>query len=194
MFGSVTESSGTITCKDSSNNTLLTLVKSGGGTSFTVTAYASASLSNATTWSYGTSSSQVVLTYAYSCANGVMIRFDGSQYAATVLIAKANTTGKLIIAYPSSLNTPANVYKTFYSVSWGDVAPLSTFSISTNSRNQDAVFPFVSCCDTGAQSYTPDAGAILSGQYYGMGFGKIILDDNVWLTNGYWCIRDGAAA
>lgn len=176
LFDSVTLDDSTVTCKDADGNTLVTFAKSGNST--TVTLYASASVSNSVTHSSSTP------TYGYSCSNGLLIQSGSGNYAGYDLITKTNNDKIAIVSSsaPSATNGCA--------IAWGDAAPLSNFQYSENTRNQTIVCPFATNSDEGTVSYTPNAGYMPFGQYYGMGYGKIVMDGVTYLTNGHWVIKD----
>ena len=194
LFDAVTNENSTIICKDADGNTLLSIaVPTAANGNVVVTAFASASVSKAVTWSYYKSGSiGVHFTYAYACTNGVIIALQnamGNDYYAAVLISK-NNQGIPVIVLCDAIAPTANAYRTFWAVSWGDVAPLSTFNFTVNSRSQTTVVPFMSNNDISASSYTPNAGYIPVGQYYNMGYGTLVIDGTDYLANGYWAIRD----
>lgn len=189
LFDSVVVSGSTITCKDADENTLLTFSRA--SQTMTITAYASASASKYVQYNYGTSSTQVTISYGYACANGVMLQFSGMNYKACVMIAKTNN-GEIVTVMSNSESV--NSYTVVWCVAWGDVAPFTNFTFTAHERNQTVIAPFASCANIGDVSYTDKAGYIPYGQYYNSGYGTLSIGEDTWLTNGYWCIKDGGDA
>jgi len=189
FFGSVEYDSGTntVTMKDSDNNVLATF---SGNKTFTayVDATNNASKQFTTAANYG-------IHTAYKCANGILLKFSGLtsgyvSYMAHILIAKTNNN-KLAFIF-SNTNAVANdiAYKQFYCVAWGDSTDIAAQEMGANGNNQTLMIPFVSGAEDGETSYTTDAYYLLYAQFYAMGYGKLNGDGAVYLTNGYWAIKD----
>lgn len=189
LFGSVEVNERTVTCKDSESNTLLTF--SVASSAMTITAYANSSVSKEIQYPYGSSSTQVIITYGYACTNGVMLQFSGMNYAACVLITKTNSGGVAIVMSDSTISNRKPYTDAVWCVAWGDVSPFASFTFTTNERNQTVISPFVTCAGINNASYTDKAGFIPIGQYYSSGYGTLSIDGTAWLTNGYWAIEDG---
>lgn len=195
LFDSVTAESDTITCKDSDNNTLLVIAPAGSGYyGHQITAYASSSVSilaNLKNNSYDT-----YFIDGYSCANGVILRYGATgstSYNACLLITKTNNDAVAVVVSSSATTIPA-AYTSFYSVAWGDTAPINAFTTAANAQNQTMLVPFSTNANEGLQSYTPNAGFMISGQLYSLGYGKATIGSGTYITNGYWAIKDGAAS
>lgn len=179
LFDSVTLDGTTVICKDADDNTLVTFNKPSG--TATVTIYASAAVSQAVT--HDSSPFQ----YGYSCANGILLAsaVTSSNYTMYILITKTNNNKVVTVA-----NSSRGYASSFYAIAWGDVAPLSSMSFARNTKNQTCITPFISDADMDAVSYTPNAGYMTAFQNSGMGYGKFTFDGAIWLTNGYWAIKD----
>jgi hypothetical protein len=195
LFGSVTYSGSTVTCKDDNENTVCIISDVGGSlTSTSITVYydgGESSASGGNTWSQN----YTHISYAYKCANGVIIQIaNGSDTEiACILLTKTNR-GKICTVFSYQSSTDASRYTTFHCISFDDVAPISTITLAANQKNQTSVTSFLSNNDLNASSYTPDAGFVLFGQNYTMGYGSLTMGGEIWLTNGYWAVRDGAAS
>ena len=192
LFASVTTESSTVTCKDADDNTLLTITKNSSGD--TITAYASSSVSKSAT--YYTSSYNTYFIEGFACANGVILRYGATgttSYNACLLITKTNNN-KTAIVFSSSMTTIPAAYTSFYAVAWGDTAPISAYTTAANAQNQTMLVPFSTNANEGLQSYTPNAGFMISGQLYSLGYGKATIGSGTYITNGYWAIKDGAAS
>lgn len=176
LFDSVTLDDSTVTCQDADGNTLVTFAKNGNQA--TVTLYASASVSQSI------SHQSAPFTYGYSCSNGLLLQSSSGNYAGYELITKTNNDKIAIVSSSTASATNA------YAIAWGDAAPLSNFQYTENVRNQTIVCPFATNSAEGTVSYTPNAGFMPFGQYYNMGYGKIIIDGVTYLTNGHWVIKD----
>ena len=124
------------------------------------------------------------LAYAYVCSFGVMLQF-GLNYGnpGCILFSKTNQ-GKTAIVCCN------NLYTTIYRVAYGDVAQTNTLTFTPVTGNQTQLVPFCTDSQMNAVSYTPNAFYIPYGQYYTMGYGAIKIDNQTYLTNGYWAIKD----
>ena len=180
FFGSVTYDDDTtptsITVKDSDNNTLAVF------STYGITAYASASVSKETSWA------GYVMTYAYSCPNGVIINYTHYQgYYAYVMVTKASN-GAVAFVASSSSNNFINAQKTFTCVAWGDTEPLDTFSnISNFQSRQTILVPFPT---NSASNHTTNAFFTMFGPYYAIAYMEFTLDGQKYFTTGCWAIRD----
>lgn len=184
MFGSVTHVSSVITCKDSDNNTVFTIDHSASSTVMTV--YASNSVSQSI------SPSGAKPRYGYSCTNGLIISMQTSNsYRQYIAVARTNLDKlALVMSSSGSALSIENAAKSFYCVSFGDVAPLSTNTFTPLSKNQTQIVSFTTDSASGVVSYTPNAGYLSNAQYYNMGFGTLTINGDDYLTNGYWVIKD----
>lgn len=174
-FGDVMYESSTVTCKDSDGN-ILAKFENGKATAYI----------NDTT-SVGKQFSQVYVRAAYTCSNGIIIEYGSSSYQTMyVLITKTNND-KIAFIIPNTLVVGGN--SQVYCVAWGD-ENANIFTHGTNAANQTIMMPFGTRSVLGTPSYTPYAYTITYGQYYNSGVGSISIDGTVFLTNGYWAIKD----
>ena len=186
-FGSVVATSSTnIECYDSDGNTILIIHPATGNA---ITVYASE------TTSISLSNSEAInkITYAAACSHGCLLTFaSGSNGRMEVLITKSNNNITTIV-FRKGLD--GGQLSGFYCVAWGDIDPISYLSVTPiTTAQQTQIVPFVSNAPYGTISYTPDAFYIPVGQYYNMGIGQMTLNGNIYLTNGYWAIKDGAVS
>lgn len=190
LFGSVTESDGTVTCYDEDDNPVYVFTNIGNNRLSIQVYYNNGASSTYNNWSgYDTK-----VAYAYKCANGVLINVYsvyGWTYGA-VLLTKTNS-GKNCIVFSSNLAQDTSIYTAFKAIAYDDVAPINSTTLAPNNWNQTSVTSFLSNNDMNVTSFTPDAGFILYGENYDNGYGSLYMDGTIWLTNGYWAIRDGAA-
>lgn len=134
------------------------------------------------------------------CDNGIIL--DTSyNYNITrkfgALITKTNN-GKVacIFSYGGTTSTSDNaLYTQLQHVALGDSPTMSTTTTFTpESGNQTVITPFITNADVGGKSYTPSAGYMPAHSNYGSGLNKFLLGADMYITNGYWCIKDGGAA
>lgn len=194
LFGSVTGTSDAFTMTDVEGNTIL---RTQDGTSGYLRAYRSAegNYIQLATRSFFNNTMQVI-----ACDNGVILDgeiSDGSGYSRSfaMLFAKTNND-KIAIVFPSSLSTTAGQqYRNALNhIALGDSTTMSTTTTFTpESGNQTVITPFITNADVGGKSYTPSAGYMPAHSNYGSGLNKFLLGADTYITNGYWCIKDGGA-
>ena len=187
LFGSVAEAEGVVTCYDEDDNPVYVFTNIEGNRLSIQVYYNNGASSTYNNWSgYDTK-----VAYAYKCANGVLINVYsvyGWTYGA-VLLTKTNS-GKNCIVFSSNLAQDASIYTSFKAMAYDDAEPSPAMSFSNLAANQTQLVPFPTNCPFGAQSFTPNAGYMPVGQCYSMGYGKILLSEAEYVTNGYWAIRD----
>lgn len=134
------------------------------------------------------------------CDNGFMIKcktFDTSYNAKEFAALFAMTSNsKPAIIFPSALSSTANAQYTtgLNHVAFGDSATIATTTTFTpESAQQTVMTPFATNADVGDTSYTPNAFYMPMGQNYAQGMGKFLLGADTYITNGYWCIKDGGS-
>lgn len=197
IFKSVSYSSLILTATDADDNVVLEI--SNGNTAYfrayrTTSGYIQIALVN-----FPANSDTTIKLIG--CDNGFIIDMaidvEGNynrRFAA--LISKTNN-GKVAVVFPSAVSATANVqYKTsLQHVAFGDSATLSTTTTFTpESGQQSVIVPFATNTEVGDVSYTPDAGYMPMHSAYASGLGKFSLGSDIFITNGYWCIRDGGGA
>lgn len=166
----------TVTVKDSNNHTLAVF------STYGVTAYASASVSKETSWA------GYIMSYAYSCPNGVIIKLTHYQgYYAYIMVTKASNGAVAFVASTSNMDF-ITAQKTFTCVAWGDGDQLDTISnVSTFSNQQTILVTFPT---NSASNNTPNAFFTMFGSYYTMQYLKFTLGVQNYFTVGCWVIRD----
>ena len=137
------------------------------------------------------------------CDNGFMLSGkveDSSlnQKNFAFLCTKTNN-GKPAIIFQSDLSrSGANVYtQTLHHIAFGDTTSTTLFTTTTftpEAAQQTCMTPFITNADVGNVSYTPNARYLTAHSSYASGIGKMLLGTDTWITNGYWCIKDGGAA
>lgn len=132
------------------------------------------------------------------CDNGFMLvtRYGvngANRFAA--LFAKTNNGEPAIIFNRYGSATDNQVfYNGVKHVAFGDSPTMSTTTTFTpESGNQTVITPFITNADVGGKSYTPSAGYMPAHSNYGSGLNKFLLGADMYITNGYWCIKDGGA-
>lgn len=144
--------------------------------------------------------------YAYSCSNGIMLTSHRqSSYHSYVMITKTNLDKVAFIAsFSGSTATSKNHVTSVFALAYGDDGTLAMPTQADNTykptvitpliRNQSQLVPFVTYAEDGVISYTPNAGFFVYGQNYGSGDGsndgKILINGDLYITNGYWAIKD----
>ena len=189
-FGSVVAtSSTTLNCYDSDGNIVLIIHPGSSSSNNAITAYASETVSISLTNNEGISK----ITYAAVCSRGCLLTFSsGTNGRMEVLITKSNNNITTVV-FRKGLD--GGQLGGMYCVAWGDIDPISYLSVTPiTTAQQTQIVPFLSNAPYGTISYTPDAFYIPVGQYYGMGIGQLTLNGNIYLTNGYWAIKDGAVS
>ena len=188
FFKAVTYDNSTITCTDDDDNTILEI------TAGSVTAYRSATSSVAMTDGYATLFGVNNITLI-SCANGFMFETEYASNAkkAAVLVAKTNNDKTaFIFSIPESNSLTTQYYTDIHHVAWGDNTTIeTTTSFVPEAAQQTAIVKFATNANIGEVSNTRYAYYMPMNQNYASGIGKFVLNDDVYITNGYWAICDG---
>lgn len=139
-----------------------------------------------------------------ACDNGIIIdtvgyNSDGAGQTVRVgiLITKTNNDKVAIIfsCGEGDMRSTNYLYLKLRHAAIGDSTTMSTTTTFTpESGNQTVITPFVTNADVGGKSYTPSAGYMPAHSNYGSGLNKFLLGADMYITNGYWCIKDGGAA
>lgn len=190
-FNSVIKTSTVITCKDSDENTILTIAQT-NLSEWVWTAFA-----NAENNIVSGSNAPMRVYAAFKCTNGILFQLGnmdstGFQHKNSVIISKTNKgkTGIIFSDYASNNSTIAHTEYVNICV-WGDVVPLQKrvdFGAGLSDSHQTVMFPFTTHCSFEDISYFPNAFFIPVRQYNYTG--KITIDGKIYLTNGYWAIKD----
>lgn len=180
LFNSVEFANGTITCKNNDDTIVLTITKPDDYTwTFTV------SLVGSHTWEKTYESHG--LNYGYKCANGAFLVLnylsEGNMYS--VMITK-NNDGKVSFVFPDSYSNRSYVCSLTYS----DSLPITYYTVAQSVAEQTVLSPFITNAPAGTTSYTPDAFYIPFGEYVGRGYAKFTMNGKMYITDGYWAVRD----
>lgn len=190
FFKTVTYTSGTdsIACTDADDNTILE-IKDGNGN-----IYAYRATGNSIHMS---ESNQMLGGYrmdVIGCDNGFIIEnaLNNGSGQIDMLVTKTNNDKIAIIwGYSSSSKTTGRT-SGIQHVAWGDSETLATTTGFTPEAGQQTVLvPFVTNANIESISYTPDAFWISMNFNYNMGIGKFRMGGDMFISNGYWAIRDG---
>ena len=139
-----------------------------------------------------TSGKQFNIQKVISCDGGVLVICDYGGF----IITRSNNGGTVIIANSNNtINvTNANQFKWsgVSSITYGDdTSSNARLSFTGTEHTQTQMVPFITKCPYGDVSYTPDAFWIPFGEFYSVTSGRFIgPDDMVYITNGYWAVRD----
>ena len=192
LFGSVTGTSTTFTVTDTEGNIILETLD---GTSGYLRAYrAEGNYIQLATRSFFNNTMQVI-----ACDNGVILDGaisdgGGNSRSFAMIFAKTNND-KVAIIFPSALSSTANQqYKNALNhVALGDSTTIATTTTFTpEAGQQNCLVPFATNANIGDTSYTPYAYYLVMGTNYAMGIGKFEMGDSVYISNGYWAIREGS--
>ena len=126
---------------------------------------------------------------------GVSTQIGGGPYGFSFMATKTNN-GKVAILFPGTIAADAGLQYTtnLQHVAFGDSPTTATATTFTpESGNQTIITPFITNSDIGGKSYTPSAGYMPAHSNYGSGLNKFLLGADMYITNGYWCIKDGGA-
>lgn len=177
-FGEVTYENSVVTCKDSDGNILAKFENK------KVTAYTNDTTSASKDFTQQT----LYVRAAYTCSNGILIEYGATGYTTMhVLITKTNND-KIAFIIPNTLTVGGSC--SVFCIAWGD-ENANVFYHSTTQANQTILRNFGTRNVVGTASYTPNAYTVVEGQYYNIGVGEVTIDGTLYLTNGYWAIRDG---
>lgn len=204
IFKTVTYDSetGILTCTDDDDNTALAIKGGSTATSgqYYFRAYRTAAggyfYQNFNTFPNASGNGLDVI----ACYNGLICTAgttDTSGYGRTFcfMIAKTNNGKPAIIFGNQVANVEAACKENIAHIALGDSPTMATTTTFTpESGNQTVITPFITNADVGGKSYTPSAGYMPAHSNYGSGLNKFLLGADMYITNGYWCIKDGGAA
>lgn len=184
LFGSVTKSENTVTCKDGSNITLLTIDRANDISSdytWTLTAYIAGNNSVYRTYQ------MIKLAYGYNCTNGAILSFASGSSFISVVLSMTNRNS-LAIILPEGASEPT----TFYSIAYNDSFPVVEYEVSPSVSEQTVLSPFITNAPSGVASYTPNAFYIPFGEYVGRGYARFNMGGKEYVSDGYFAISDTA--
>lgn len=180
-FSTVTYSDYTVTAKNADNKVIFEW-DSGG-----IKVHKSDSVYD--TISFGTESSGDYT--CVKCDGGILIMTSGTHTNfANILITKTNNGVVAVIAGGAATRVAA-LTTNILSAARGDaedVTKLRSYTPSAENQTQFIMFPTYAKPDT--QSYTPNAYFMNTGQYYDLSYGKFMAGGVIFITNGYWAIKD----
>lgn len=192
MFKSVTYENSVIACFDDEDNKVLEISSVGG-------IYAYRAEGNSINFVPDDEGLGQYAIDLIACDNGIIVE---SGYYRT---SQVSNIGKVVLMITKTNNgVPAIIFSYLYNskvapyytdikhVAFGDSETLATTTTFTpESGQQVQIMPFSTNPIIGDISYTPDAGYMPMNSNYSSGIGKFEMGGSIWITNGYWCIRDG---
>ena len=188
FFGSVTYENDETKCYDDSGNLLLKISSVGG-------IYAYRAEGNSISFVPDTEGLGHYPIDLISCDNGIIMEsgyYISNTGKVVMMIAKTNNDVTAIIYSYLYSDKVTMYYTSIKHVAWGDSETLATTTTFTpESGQQVQIVPFSTNPKIGDISYTPDAGYMPMNSNYNSGIGKFEMGGSIWITNGYWCIRDG---
>ena len=133
------------------------------------------------------------------CDNGFILEaktgFD-KRYLLVLMCAKTNN-GKVAVVFASGDTSSRTTVlrSSIHHIARGDNPSLeTTTSFPSESAAQTVLTPFATNANICDVSYTPDAFYMPMHSAYSAGLGKFSLGSDIFITNGYWAIRDGGGA
>lgn len=188
LFKAVTYENSVIACFDDEDNKVLEISSIGG-------IYAYRAENNSINFEPDNTGLGTYAIDLIACDNGIIMEsgyYTGNNGKVVLMITKTNN-GALAIIFSylhSSKVTP--YYTNIKHVAFGDSETLATQTTFTPEDGQQVqIMPFSTNPKIGDISYTPDAGYMPMSSNYSSGIGKFEMGGSIWITNGYWCIRDG---
>lgn len=157
-------------------------------------AYASSSL-YAETW-FGGSSYPARIKNVYICDNGAIIEivatYNGNDtYWMPIRIVKTNDGRIAFVARrndSANVDTPSGYRDGIDCIAYGDVAPLSTMSISNRYDTHAAIVPMLTNCEAGIVSYTEKSG-FMTNSSQSTTVQVIEIAGDKYMTDGYFAIK-----
>ena len=199
LFDSVTLTDDTdLAIKDADGNTLCTFEFGGASADqvCVVTVYLDANTTTLPSEIYWTGT---VITSAYLCDNGAFIEFYRSAYNSRFPIIMAKTNhGKLAFLY-STQTQDATVgasilnYTAIRCVTWGDGATGGTKTDDGTVGNQTVLCRIPTQAKQLDISYLTDCYRISHAPVFAYRVKQIMINDTVYLTNGYYALKIGGA-
>lgn len=188
LFKSVTYESSVIKCYDDNDNLVLEI-----GSNGSIHAYRAEGSTISMNPDYtGIGANEIDLI---SCDNGFIIEnlYSTNKTGKIILLVSRTNNGVPAVIFSYMYNDKTKAYYTaIRHVAFGDSRTLATTTTFTpESGQQVQIMPFSTNPKIGDISYTPDAGYMPMNSNYNSGIGKFEMGGSVWITNGYWCIRDG---
>lgn len=157
-------------------------------------AYASESSYASTT--LGSTTYPARVKNVYVCDNGVIIEivgtYDGNDtYYLPIRIVKTNDDRLAFVSRRNdsvTVNTPSGHKDNIDCIAYGDVAPLSTISISNRYDTHAAIVPMLTNCEAGTVSYTEKSG-FMTNSSQSTTIQAIEIASDKYMTDGYFAIK-----
>lgn len=156
--------------------------------------YASESLYAET--SLGSSSYPARVKDVFICDNGVIIVLVGTfsnsdTYYLPIRIVKTNDGRFAFVSCrndSATVTTPSSYRNNIDCIAYGDVAPLSTMSISNRYDTHAAIVPMLTNCEAGTVSYTEKSG-FMTNSSQSTTIQAIEIAGDKYMTDGYFAIK-----
>ena len=195
----------TIETGDGSNHKLLVITDSEDNRLFElhiyidsigIEAYVYASSSLYANTGLGSSSYPARIKNVYICDNGAIIEivgtYNGSDaYYLPIRIVKTNDGRIAFVSCrnnSASVSTPSGYRDNIDCIAYGDVAPLSTMSISNRYDTHAAIVPMLTNCEAGTVSYTEKSG-FMTNSSQSTTVQVIEIAGDKYMTDGYFAIK-----
>ena len=199
LFASVTLTDDTdLTIKDANSNTLCTFEFQGTSTDqvCVVTVYPAANTAAIPSSAYWTGA---VISTAYLCDNGAYIEFyraaNNSRFP--IIMAKTNR-GRLAFLYSmandSSSGDASMNYTSIKCIAWGDETTGGLTTDAGIANNQTVLCRIPTQAKPLETSYLTDCYRISHAPAFSYRVKQIMINDKVYLTNGYYALEIGGAA
>lgn len=136
------------------------------------------------------------------CDNGFIIStivsdegtYSWNDYHLAILVTRTNNNKVAVIFTTGESDTAIGQVMThnIRHVAFGDSTTITTqTNYAAESAAQSVLTPFATNANIGDVSFTPDAFYMPMHSAYSASLGKFSLGSDIYITNGYWCIRDG---
>lgn len=134
--------------------------------------------------------------YAFECEHGIAFTpMQPGAYDTFNLVITKNSKGETTILHTNrfSGNTNTDTINALYgngvaAQGLSDVAPLKSFTFTRSEYELTTLVPFPCSSAQGDPAYTPDAFYMPHSQTTAPG--KLVMGGVVYLSNGYWCVKD----
>ena len=132
-------------------------------------------------------------TYTISKCNGGIMVIAGSEssHEMSLILTKTNNDVTAVIVGSGTSNRVSALTNGIGVAAWGDAEDATkTRTFYPSAQNQTQFVSFTTYAKPDTVSYTPKAFYLPNGQYYSLEYGKIIVNGDTYITNGYWAIID----
>ena len=139
------------------------------------------------------------------CDNGFIVStlvgdegtYSWTYYRLAILVSRTNNNKVAVVFTTGASDTAIGQVMThnIKHVAFGDSTTIATqTNYAAESAAQTVLTPFATNANIGDVSFTPDAFYMPMHSAYSAGIGKFSLGSDIFITNGYWAIRDGGGA